>query len=102
MATKGEMFVRWYLRFNGYFSIENFVVHDAGSQPRITRGGGKIPQRTECDLLGVRLPYSKEVVPQLCMADHLELTLRRFVEALGRDGTEQLPSLRDVARFGVE
>jgi arylsulfatase A-like enzyme len=34
------------------------------------------------------------------VADHLELTLRRFVEALRRDGSEELPSLRDVARFG--
>jgi len=34
------------------------------------------------------------------VADHLELTLRRFVELLGREGVEELPSLRDVARFG--
>jgi len=34
------------------------------------------------------------------VADHLELTLRRFIEAIGRDGLELLPSLRDVARLG--
>jgi arylsulfatase A-like enzyme len=34
------------------------------------------------------------------VADHLELTLRRFVEALGRDGVGDFPSLRDIARFG--
>jgi arylsulfatase A-like enzyme len=34
------------------------------------------------------------------VAEHLELTLRRFIEALGRDGLEVFPSLRDVARFG--
>jgi arylsulfatase A-like enzyme len=34
------------------------------------------------------------------VAEHLELTLRRFIEALGRDGPEIVPSLRDVVRFG--
>jgi arylsulfatase A-like enzyme len=33
------------------------------------------------------------------VAEHLELTLRRFVEAVGRDALEDLPLLRDVARF---
>jgi arylsulfatase A-like enzyme len=33
------------------------------------------------------------------VAEHLELTLRRFVEAVGRNALEDLPSLRDVARF---
>jgi arylsulfatase A-like enzyme len=36
------------------------------------------------------------------VAEHLELTLRRFVEALGRDDLSNLPTLRDVARFGTE
>jgi arylsulfatase A-like enzyme len=33
------------------------------------------------------------------VADHLELALRRFIEALGRDSLEDLIPLRDVARF---
>lgn len=36
------------------------------------------------------------------VADHLELTLRRFVEAVGRDAVEESPPLRDVARFGAQ
>jgi arylsulfatase A-like enzyme len=36
------------------------------------------------------------------VADHLELALRRFVEALGRDALEDLAPLRDVARFGAQ
>jgi arylsulfatase A-like enzyme len=36
------------------------------------------------------------------VAEHLELTLRRFVEALERDDLGELPVLRDVARFGTE
>jgi arylsulfatase A-like enzyme len=34
------------------------------------------------------------------VAEHLELALRRFVEALKRDSFEELPFLRDVARLG--
>src|SRR5205823_8881885 len=33
------------------------------------------------------------------VADHLELTLRRFVEAVGRDALDTIPQLREVARF---
>jgi arylsulfatase A-like enzyme len=33
------------------------------------------------------------------VADQLELTLRRFVEAVSRDAIDDLPPLRDVARF---
>ena len=36
------------------------------------------------------------------VADHLELTLRRFVEAVGRDAIDALPQLREVARFAPE
>jgi hypothetical protein len=34
------------------------------------------------------------------VADHLELTLRRFVDYLGRESLVERPSLRDIARFG--
>jgi arylsulfatase A-like enzyme len=34
------------------------------------------------------------------VADHLELVLRRFAEALGRDALEDLPPLREIARHG--
>ncbi len=35
------------------------------------------------------------------VAEHLELALRRFVEQLRSGGTEELPPLRDVVRFGT-
>jgi arylsulfatase A-like enzyme len=35
------------------------------------------------------------------VAEHLELTLRRFVEVIGRDSLEELPFLRDIVRFGT-
>lgn len=33
------------------------------------------------------------------VAEHLELTLRRFVEAIGRDTIDAVPPLREIARF---
>ena len=36
------------------------------------------------------------------VAEHLELTLRRFVEAVGRDSLDALPPLREVARFSPD
>jgi arylsulfatase A-like enzyme len=47
--------------------------------------------------------YQNNVIDQHPeVAEHLELTLRRFVEALGHHGFEGLPALRDVARFGSD
>jgi arylsulfatase A-like enzyme len=34
------------------------------------------------------------------VAEHLELTLRRFIEAVERDAIDSLPSLREIVRFG--
>lgn len=36
------------------------------------------------------------------IAEHLELTLRRFVEAIGRDAIQEIPSLREIARFSPD
>jgi hypothetical protein len=35
------------------------------------------------------------------VADHLEVTLRRFIDVIGRDRLDELPSLREIARFGT-
>lgn len=45
-----EKVAYWYFRLNGYFQIDNFVVHPPG------RGG----QRTDADLLAVRFPHRAE------------------------------------------
>jgi hypothetical protein len=47
-----EKVAYWYLRLNGFFQIENFVVHPE------RRGG----QRTDADLLAIRLPFRAERV----------------------------------------
>lgn len=70
-SARAAEFVQWYLRFNGYFSIENFIVHEADTPKKIK--GGVVPEMTECDIIGVRLPYSIEVADSLCMANHAPL-----------------------------
>lgn len=49
-ANRVEKLVYWYLRFNGYFTVENFTVHpDFKKEPE-----------AEADILAVRFPLSKE------------------------------------------
>ncbi|MEZ0282941.1 hypothetical protein [Methyloceanibacter sp.] len=57
-----EKIAYWYFRLNGFFQIENFVVHPE------RRGG----QRTDADLLAVRFPHRAERLfddPNDIMAD---------------------------------
>jgi hypothetical protein len=54
MADAYETLVRWYLRFNGYLSVENFIVHEPVDEGNIQGG--------ETDIIGVRFPYSHEDV----------------------------------------
>jgi len=52
MADNYETIVRWYLRFNGFFTVESFIVHEVVNQGN-QQGG-------ETDILGVRFPFSQE------------------------------------------
>jgi hypothetical protein len=50
-ANRFELLATWYLRFNGYFTVPDFVVHkDYRNRP-----GG-----TDADILAVRFPHSCE------------------------------------------
>jgi hypothetical protein len=60
-----EKVAYWYFRLNGFFEIENFVVHPE------RRGG----QRTDADLLAVRFPFRAERLfddPNDIMADDVQ------------------------------
>ncbi len=59
-----ELLVRWYLRFNGYLAVENFVVHET-----VERG---IRQGGETDVLAVRFPHSREL-PGFAIENDLRL-----------------------------
>ncbi len=63
-----KKFVSWYLRFNGYFTIDNFVVHAADDPNRIRRG--IIAPHTETDTIALRMPYSVEIAGNLRIANH--------------------------------
>jgi hypothetical protein len=56
MENNYEKFVRWYLRFNGYLTVQNFVIHEPQN--------GKVPEGAEFDVAAVRFPYSREQVQQ--------------------------------------
>jgi len=56
MENNYEKFVRWYLRFNGYLTVENFVVHEPQN--------GRVPEGTEFDTLAVRFPNSREQIQE--------------------------------------
>jgi hypothetical protein len=62
-SDKGEKLAKWYLRFNGYFIVDNFIVHAADNQTRIS--GNIIGNHTETDILGLRNKFSKEVTGKL-------------------------------------
>jgi len=68
MSTIYEKFTSWYLRFNGYFTADNFVVHAADDPTRISNG--IIAPHTETDTLAIRMPYSAEIAGSLKIANH--------------------------------
>lgn len=58
-ARRQEEFVRWFLRFNGFFGIESFIVHRVTGDHEYEK---PIPSDTEADVLAIRLPFSKEEI----------------------------------------
>ena len=65
---KFERFVRWFLRFNGYFGVENFIVHAGDDPSRIS--DGIVAPYTETDILAVRMPHSCEIAGPVTMATY--------------------------------
>ena len=49
---KSEHLGYWYLRLNGFFTFNNFIVHPESG----------MEQRTDIDILGVRFPFRAEIV----------------------------------------
>lgn len=56
IGKRAEIAASWYLRFNGYFLVDNFILHDAGLQKH---PGGKL---TDADILAVRFPHTQEII----------------------------------------
>jgi len=80
-----ELLVRWYLRFNGYLGVENFVVHQTVEDGNVQVG--------EDDILAVRFPNSREdpgfplkTDPQLLDSEAVDHALVDFVGAEVKGG----------------
>lgn len=56
IGQRAELLASWHMRFNGYFPISGFIVHDAGV---VMQPGGQI---TEADILAIRLPHTEEAI----------------------------------------
>jgi hypothetical protein len=70
MPAKYERFIASYLRLNGYFTVENFIVH-AGDDIKCHHSES-VGNYTETDILGIRLPHSPEKTGHLCVGNHDE------------------------------
>lgn len=58
-SKSGELLAKWYLRFNGFFVVENFVVHAGNDLGRISQN--IVGNYTEVDVLAIRHKFSKEI-----------------------------------------
>ncbi len=56
IGDRAQIVAGWYLRFNGYFLVENFILQDGGFR---RQPGG---QFTDADILAVRFPHTKEII----------------------------------------
>lgn len=56
IGDRAEILASWYLRFNGFFVVPNFILHDAGLAKQ---AGGQL---SEADLLAIRMPHEHEVI----------------------------------------
>lgn len=65
MPDKYERLIRWYLRFNGYFTVENFYVHNPDGTWHDV-----VAAQSETDVIGIRMPYSIEAAGRVSIANH--------------------------------
>lgn len=71
-ANRVESLVKWYLRFNGYFTIPNFTVH-----PDTKKG-----REAEADFIAVRFPFSEEQAGQYEFERHDDLIVEDTIDFL--------------------
>lgn len=58
-SNSGETLAKWYLRLNGYFIVDNFIVHAGDDKSKISKGF--ISNHTETDILAIRHKFSEEI-----------------------------------------
>jgi hypothetical protein len=94
-SLKAETLIKWYLRLNGYFAVDNFIVHAGDDLSRIS--GGIVGNYTETDILAIRHKHSKEISGSLYIANDSELIEGQvanldFVIAEVKTGNEDRPN----------
>jgi len=57
-----ESAAEWFLRLNGFFTVQNFIVHPVKRE--------ESQQRTDADVLGIRFPNRQEIVGGISLDDH--------------------------------
>lgn len=70
-GKKFEQLTKWYLRFNGYFTVDNFIIHAADDLQRISKG--VVGNYTDIDVLGLRMPFHLEQTGELEIVPHDKL-----------------------------
>src|SRR5690606_966506 len=58
-------------RFNGYFTVDNFIIHAADDKQRISNG--YVGNYTDIDVLGLRMPFHLEQTGELEIVTHDKL-----------------------------
>jgi len=70
-GKKFELLTKWYLRLNGYFTVDNFIIHAADDSQRISNG--KVSNYTDIDVLGIRMPFHYEKTGELEIKNDMSL-----------------------------
>lgn len=94
-SDSAERFAKWYLRFNGFFIVENFIVHAGDDSTRISKN--VIGNHTETDLLAIRHRFSKEITGKLEIQNDPKIinakdTLIDFVIVEVKTGNQNKPN----------
>jgi hypothetical protein len=70
-SNSGETLAKWYLRFNGYFVVDNFIVHAGDDVNKISKGS--VGNYTEVDILAIRHKFNKEIIGTLHVQNDLKI-----------------------------
>jgi len=94
-SNSAEILAKWYLRFNGYFIVDNFIVHAGDDINKISKT--IIGNHTETDILAIRHKFSKEITGPLQIQNDSKIICKKdskidFVIAEVKTGNQDKPN----------
>ncbi len=101
--NKFEEIVKVFMRLNGYFLVDNFIVHNGNAN--LPNCQQIIPQLTETDLLGIRLPHQQEIAGNLLIENFDSLILDNnlidliIIETKSGNSNKPNSTWKDVAKI---